>query len=167
MTIDKIRTIVPQILTRESFSEFGDVIELGDDWQFINDGMCKRHNDLAQLNFDSVGQVGISLFDAKIRTLPYEFRLMERHPLGSQAFLPLCGETLLLIVALGSGEVPGQPEAFTSIPSQGVNIHRGVWHGVLTPLSGRGLFAVVDWIGEEDNLQTYQFEQSYRVVQMD
>ncbi len=167
MTSDGTDRVIVRKLTAASFAEFGDVIELGDRPVLINDGKCERHSDLARLDFDPSGRGGISLFDSRIRTLPYEFRLMERHPLGSQAFLPLGCETLLVIAAPDLGDAPGMPLAFESSPFQGVNFRRGVWHGVLTPLSGRGLFAVFDWIGDAENLQTYQFSRSFRVVRQD
>ena len=161
------RTILSTKLTTDGFSDFGDVIEVGESPITINEGMCQRHHDLARLSFEASGQIGISLFDAKIRALPYEFSLMERHPLGSQAFLPMGMGTLLVIVAHDKNGRPGQPLAFESSPFQGINIRRGIWHGVLTPLSGQGLFAVVDYIGKANNLVTHQFEQSFCVEQID
>ena len=161
------RTIFCTKLTTDGFADFGDVIEVGESPMTINEGMCQRHHDLARLSFATSGQVGISLFDAEIRALPYEFSLMERHPLGSQAFLPMGMSTLLVIVAPDNNGRPGQPLAFESSPFQGVNIRRGVWHGVLTPMSGQGLFAVVDWVGEANNLDIHQFEQSFCVERID
>ncbi len=163
MKVPSERQIETRPLTSEFFAEYGDIVERGDRFQFINDGACKRYNDLARLDFDSHGRIGISLFEAEIRTLPYELTMMERHPRGSQAFLPLSTASLLVIVASDIGGTPGVPEAFESLPHQGVNIHRDVWHGVLTPLSGSGLFAVVDWVGSYANLETHQFRQAFVV----
>ena len=157
-------TVVIERLNSESFSEFGDVIEPGDRPMMINEGMCERHGDLARVAFDPAGRAGISVFDARIRSLPYEFSLMERHPFGSQAFLPMGAGTFLVIVAADTGQKPGRPRAFETAPRQGVNILRGVWHGVLTPLSGSGLFGVVDWIGEAENLELFEFSRGFRVV---
>ncbi|MCY3879246.1 MAG: ureidoglycolate lyase [Rhodobacteraceae bacterium] len=163
MSADDNRDIVPQPLTAAGFAAFGDVLEDSTAPVMINDGMCRRHGDLAGLDFDSSGRGGISLFVSKIRTLPYEFELLERHPLGSQAFLPMDGVPFLVIAAAGDS-APGRPVAFETDPYQGVNFHRNVWHGVLTPLGGSGRFAVVDWIGDAGNLQTHRFERPYRVV---
>ena len=101
------------------------------------------------------GQAGISLFKAELRALPYEFSLLERHPDGSQAFLPMSMDPFLVVVAPDAGGVPGAPLAFLTKPGQGVNFHRGTWHGVLTPLTGPGLFAVVDRIGAGANLEEH------------
>lgn len=161
---DNQNTIVIQKLTSDLFQEFGDVIETRDNPQIINNGFCERHSDLARVDFDSSGRGGVSLFVSKIRVLPYEFTLMERHPLGSQSFLPLGFEKLLVIVAQDQEGTPRKPLAFETLPGQGINILRGIWHGVLTPLSGDGKFAVFDWIGNTNNLETYEFADCFRVV---
>ncbi len=90
--------------------------------------------------------------------------MMERHPLGSQAFLPMSLQPFLVIVAPDAGGRPGAPVAFLTGPGQGVNYHRGTWHGVLTPLHAPGLFAVVDRIGEGSNLEEYWFEEPYEIT---
>jgi ureidoglycolate lyase len=67
-------------------------------------------------------------------------------------------DPFLVIVAEGSAGVPGQIHAFATAPGQAINLHRGAWHGVLTPLHAPGLFAVVDRIGDGPNLQEHWFE---------
>ncbi|KUF10929.1 ureidoglycolate lyase [Pseudoponticoccus marisrubri] len=153
-------TIEP--LSEAGFAPFGEVLEAaGDPDKIINQGMCGRFHDRATLDFTQGGRVGISLFRAELRALPYRLEMMERHPLGSQAFLPMSMDGFLVIVAPDAGGRPGQPRAFRSAPGQGINFHRNTWHGVLTPLSGEGLFAVIDRIGEGDNLQEHWFEDPY------
>ena len=157
----KVIEIVP--LTPEAFAPFGDVLEVaGEPDKIINQGLCGRFHDRAQMDF-SDGRAGISLFDAKPRTLPYKLDMVERHPDGSQAFIPMTHQPFLVIVAPDEGGVPGQPLAFLTNPGQAVNYHRGTWHGVLTPLHGPGLFAVVDRIGSGSNLQEYWFDAPYDV----
>ena len=148
-------------LTAEAFAPFGDLIEVsGPPTKLINGGLCGRHHDLARLSFDDAGRAGISLFDAKARTLPYVLDLVERHPLGSQAFLPLDGVPFLVCVAEDAGGVPVRLRAFLTAPGQGVNILRNTWHGVLAPIGADasvtgGRYAVVDRIGPGANLQEY------------
>jgi ureidoglycolate lyase len=89
--------------------------------------------------------------------------MMERHPDGSQAFIPMSEHGFLVIVAPDVDGRPGQPLAFETAPGQAINFHRGTWHGVLTPLQAPGLFAVVDRIGAGDNLQEHWFETAYVV----
>ena len=157
------QAIAIQPLTAEAFAGFGEVLQTGNEPELINDGLCERHTDLASLDFDPEGRAGISLFASQIRSLPYVFQLLERHPLGSQAFVPMGTDPFLVIVAPDQGGVPGMPAAFETAPCQGINLRRGVWHGVLTPLGGNGLFAVVDWIGEADNIETHRFAAPWRV----
>lgn len=156
-------------LTKEDFAPFGDVIELGSIPDFlINQGLCGRHHDLANMDFSpdiGDGRVGISLFDAAPRDLPYSLDVMERHPLGSQAFLPMHEAPFLVIVAEDNNGYPATPQAFLTQSGQGINFHRNVWHGVLTPLANAkhrsGLFAVIDRIGEGNNLQEFWFDEPY------
>lgn len=151
-------------LTREAFAPFGDVLDIeGEPDKIINQGLCGRYHDRADMDFGG-GRAGISLFNAEPRTLPLTLDMVERHPDGSQAFLPMSRKPFLVVVAPDDGGKPGLPQAFLTQPGQGVNYHRGTWHGVLTPLYGPGLFAVVDRIGEGANLEEYWFDQPYRVV---
>ncbi|WP_319412021.1 ureidoglycolate lyase [uncultured Cohaesibacter sp.] len=156
-------------LNAEAFAPFGDILEAsGAPSKIINQGFCGRYHDLAELDFiasgDDGGRAGISLFDAEPRKLPYCLELVERHPLGSQAFLPMSMHGFLVIVAPDEGGRPGKPLAFETKPGQGINFHRNVWHGVLTPLKPPGLFAVVDRIGEASNLEEYRFDAPYWVI---
>lgn len=151
-------------LTPEAFSPFGDVIDAaGDPTSMINNGMCARHNDLATLDFDKDGRVGISVFQGQPYSLPHSLPLMERHPLGSQAFIPMSNAPFLVIVANDVSGRPVSPRAFITQHLQGINIHRGVWHGVLTPLNEPARFAVIDWIGGKHNLEEYYFESPWLI----
>ncbi|SEN15973.1 ureidoglycolate lyase [Loktanella fryxellensis] len=148
-------------LTAVAFAPFGDVLEAsGEPNRIINAGLCGRWHDTARLDFGD-GRAGISLFRAQPRTLPYTCDLLERHPEGSQAFIPMTAAAFLVIVALDEDGQPGMPLAFITAPGQGINLHRGTWHGVLTPLADtgipdNGLFAVIDRIGSGANLQEAQ-----------
>ena len=159
------RTIRARPLSAREFAEFGDVLEAGTGEPVsINQGACDRYSDLAGLEAVSPGRLGISIFRARTRRLPYEFDLMEKHPLGSQAFIPMEPAPFLVIAAADDGGKPARPLAFVAAPWQGINFRRGTWHGVLTPLGGRGQFAVVDRIGEGANLIEHRFGRVYRVV---
>ncbi|WP_298859616.1 ureidoglycolate lyase [uncultured Sulfitobacter sp.] len=152
-------------LTAEAFAPFGDVLEInGAPDKIINAGLCGRYHDRAALDFGNEGRAGLSLFSAEPRSLPYSFDLLERHPDGSQAFIPMTENPFLVIVAKDMSGKPGTPQAFLTAPHQGVNFHRGTWHGVLTPLAAPGLFAVVDRIGATHNLEEVTFDRPYTVV---
>ncbi|OWY00792.1 MULTISPECIES: ureidoglycolate lyase [unclassified Thioclava] len=154
-------------LTPEAFAPFGDVLEAsGAPDKLINAGLCGRYHDRAQLDFgaESGGRAGLSIFKAEPRTLPYLCDLLERHPEGSQAFLPMSADPFLVIVAPDAGGKPGTPRAFLTDGAQGINLHRGTWHGVLTPLAAPGLFAVVDRIGETANLEEHPLDAPFTVT---
>lgn len=150
-------------LTAEAFAPFGEVIETGGAFVTINDGFCRRFTDLA--SFDIVdGRPGLSLFQAEIRALPYDCALLERHPLGSQCFIPMRSSRFLVIVAADAGGAPGTPTAFVAADHQSVNIARNTWHGVLCPIAGSGLFAVIDRIGAGGNLEEHRLSRPIRVT---
>ena len=146
-------------ISAEAFAPFGDLIEPGTiPAVLINEGLCKRFTDLARFDIED-GTLGLSLFDAEIRVLPHRLDLMERHPLGSQCFVPLGGSSYLVIVAQDDGGAPGMPRAFVAGPEQPVNIAKNTWHGVLAPISGSGLFAVLDRIGPGQNLEEHRLRE--------
>lgn len=156
-------TVAP--LTAAAFAPFGDVLEAaGAPDKIINQGLCGRFHDRAKLDFGPDGRAGMSMFQAQPRSLPYTLDLMERHPEGSQAFVPLSQQPFLVIVAPDAGGVPDAPRAFVTSGAQAINFHRNTWHGVLTPLHAPGLFAVVDRIGATPNLQEHWFDVPWQVV---
>ncbi len=151
-------------LTKDAFAPFGDVLEVaGDPDKIINQGLCGRYHDLAQIDIVD-GKAGISLFNAEPRTFPIKLDMMERHPEGSQAFLPMSFDPFVVIVAPDDDGTPGDPRAFLTTPGQGVNYARGTWHGVLTSIHAPGLFAVVDRIGPGANLQEHWFDTPYTIL---
>jgi ureidoglycolate lyase len=143
-------------LTAEAFRRFGDVIDAaGSATMMINDARCERFHDLARLEFAG-GKAGISIFRSKASALPYQLELMERHPAGSQAFLPMGGRSYLVVVAEDAGGRPGDLYAFLAGPEQGVNYLAGTWHAPLIALDDDAVFAVVDRIGSGDNLDEHR-----------
>ncbi|MGZ2259528.1 ureidoglycolate lyase [Roseobacter sp. A03A-229] len=152
-------------LTAEAFAPFGDVLDCsGSPDRMINAGLCGRFHDRAQMDFGPDGRAGLSLFEAEPRALPYTLDLLEQHPEGSQAFIPMTPAPFLVTVAPDDGGKPGAPLAFLTAPYQGINLHRGTWHGVLTPLTAPGIFAVIDRIGETPNLREVFLDPPYLVV---
>jgi len=150
-------------LTAQAFAPYGDVIEVaGAPDKIINQGFCARHHDLARLDFAD-GRAGISLFDAKARTMPHLVDMVERHPMGSQAFVPVSNVPFLVVVAEDEDGTPVRLKAFVTQPGQSINLHRGVWHGVLAPINASGQYVVVDRIGLGDNLEEFWFETQYVV----
>ncbi len=160
-----MKRIIAQPLTAHAFAPFGEVLEAaGTPDKIINAGFCSRYHDRAQLDFGTDGRAGVSIFKAEPRTLPYRLDLLERHPDGSQAFIPMSMTEWLVIVATGDGPEPGAIHAFLAAPGQGINLRRGCWHGVLTPLHAPGLYAVVDRIGTTPNLEEFTLPDPVEVT---
>jgi ureidoglycolate lyase len=147
--------IIIEPMSADAFAPFGDLLEAkGTPDTIINQGLCGRFHDRARMDF-SDGRAGISIFHAEKRDLPLKLDLVERHSEGSQAFVPMSHQPFLVVVAEDQNGTPQNIRAFLTEAGQAINIHRGVWHGVLTPLYDPGLFAVIDRIGEGPNLEEY------------
>jgi len=160
------RTIRAEPLTGEAFAEFGDVIEANGSPNFmINEGRCGRFHDLARPELaDETGHVSLSVGKSDAVDLPLILDLMERHPLGSQAFIPMEGTQFVVIVAPDDGGVPGTPRAFRTSGTQGIQYRANCWHGVLAPLTGPSDFLIVDRVGTGENLEEYRLENPYIVT---
>jgi ureidoglycolate lyase len=135
-------------LEAHAFSPFGDVIEPGRPGKHrtINEGFAERFDDLARLDTGRQGgQPVLSVFRARPRALPLQLRLVERHLLGSQAFVPLLPQRFLVVVApAGPLPVVAQLRCFIAGPGQGVNYAAGTWHHPLIALDAGGDFLVID-----------------------
>ncbi|GAA0594289.1 ureidoglycolate lyase [Paenochrobactrum glaciei] len=159
-------TIKISPLTASAFAPFGDILckTQAPSAFHINQGNCLRHHDLAKVEATGTNaRVMINIFSAKPYGLPFHLNMVERHPYGSQAFMPLSSEPFLVIVAHDTGEDPAKPQAFITQSGQGINIHRNVWHGVLTPLNKPSDFLVIDRGGDENNLQEFFFPKPYLI----
>lgn len=143
-------------LTASAFSPFGAVIQLEGARHYpINEGTTERFHALALTDTQAAGgETGISLFRGQAFTLPFRLRVMERHPLSSQAFIPLqtqADDRYLVVVAPPGPLDVGQLRAFLARGFQGVQYARGVWHHPLIALDRNSDFLVVDRIGEDPN----------------
>ena len=153
-----------QPLSKDAFAPFGDVIEIGGaEGLLINDGTTDRFDDLADIDVASGGgRPVISIFRGRTRRLdptePIEINMMERHPLGSQAFIPLQDAPYLVVVAPNADDVgPGDLFAFLAQGRQGVNYCRDLWHHPLLVLEDGHQFLVIDRSGPGDNCVEHYF----------
>lgn len=146
-------------LTAEAFAPFGEVIETEGRHHFpINDGMVQRFHDLAAVDtLAGEGRPGISIFVAQPHRMPLEVRALERHPLASQAFVPLDDRPFVVVVA-PAGADPGRDalRGFVTNGRQGVNYARGVWHHVLVAVGRQQSFVVIDRIGTGPNCDVFE-----------
>ncbi|KRA50356.1 ureidoglycolate lyase [Devosia sp. Root635] len=159
-------TITIEPLSAAAFAPFGQVIETAGAHHYpINNGMTERYHDLARVELGGVHpRPLISLFRGQPYALPLALKLVERHPLGSQAFYPLSSAPWLVIVAEDDGGAPVRLRAFAPAPGQGVNIAMNTWHGVLTPLETDSDFLVVDRGGDGNNLEEHHFDMPWTVA---
>ena len=145
-------------LTPEAFAPFGDVIDTRTaDYFPINAGRTRRYHDLAKV--ETLGEQArtlISIFVSQPVSLPLELDFLERHPQGSQAFMPLHDERFVVVVAPpGDSIEPDEVRAFVTDGRQGVNYRAGTWHAIQSVLEREGEFLVVDRGGEGNNCDEY------------
>lgn len=147
-------------ITQENFAPYGHLIEkAGSQESIINDGKCIRHHDLVDINISGEGEKPIvSIFSSEPCQIPLEVKMVERHPYGSQAFIPMHDRPFLVVVCKEENGVFSQPIAFITEPGQGVNINAGQWHGTLTPLYEHGDFLVIDRSNPQNNLEVHHFD---------
>ena len=159
-------TITPKKITKENFAKFGELITTDDIRPIsINDGYAKRFDGIANLDTSKDnGKTTISIFSALKRTFPMNIDIMEQHPLGSQAFIPMKETTFLSFVAPG-GEKPDldKIEAFIIPPGLGVNYKTGTWHFPLIATEDMN-FLVVDRKGSGDNLKVQKIEENQVIL---
>lgn len=149
-------------LTRGAFAPFGDVIEKEGAQSFeTNQGTAVRYHDLARLALSAnEGRSLLSIFEAVVpAVLPVRLRLLERHPISSQAFIPMGAAPFVVVVAPG-GDAPdlGRIRAFRTSGRQGINFHVATWHHPLIALE-RADFLVIDRDGPGPG-----FDQDYEEV---
>ncbi|MBL4827294.1 MAG: ureidoglycolate lyase [Spongiibacteraceae bacterium] len=150
-------------LTAEAFLPFGDVIEVSDKNQqvTINRGSCVRHHNLASIDTaEQGGSTLVNIFCAKAAQLPHKVTVMERHPLSSQAFVPLGTQRYLVVVGKKGRFDACSLSAFIAQAGQGVNYHRGVWHHFCLPLDETMNFLVIDRAGAGNNCDEFIIPQS-------
>jgi len=162
------QVLVPKPLTAEAFSAFGDVIEASDSVKHfpINDGFTERFHDLAKVDVNDAdadnnkGHAIVSIFRSTPLAQPIAIKMMERHPHGSQAFIPM-GSNPYLIVVAPSGELEtNNIEVFIAHGDQGVNYHKGTWHHFCLALSSESDFLVIDRGGDGDNCDVVELDGS-------
>ncbi|WFU14619.1 ureidoglycolate lyase [Bradyrhizobium sp. CB3481] len=149
-----------ELFTRAAFAPFGEVIEAeGVKPKLINEGYARRFDELANIDvLAGGGQINISWFVASARPAPIAIKLIERHPRGSQLFMPLNGMAWLVVVC-SDPRIPSSYRAFSATARQGVNYARSCWHHPLLVLEHASPFLGVDRKGEGNNLEEYRLAE--------
>ncbi|MCC7038105.1 MAG: ureidoglycolate lyase [Alphaproteobacteria bacterium] len=157
----KQRILKPEPLTAAAFRPYGDVLETATAKELrpINYGNTERYHDIARL--DLLNQQGtplVSIFRSRPLPRPIQVKVMERHPLSSQAFFPLSNHPYMVVVAEAGEFDAARLRAFLAGPQQGVNYAAGTWHHYSLALDKVCDFMVIDRGGPEKNLDEVYFE---------
>lgn len=161
-------TVPLQPLSAAQFAAFGDVIECTGQPLSINQGKTERYHALSLPQVAGEGaRIGMSIFrNLQASSLPLQIDMLERHPQGSQSFIPMDGQVFVIVVALPLNDRQpdeGQVYAFLSNGQQGITYAKGVWHHPLITLEAPSNFLVVDRIGTGPNCDIHQLSQSYMI----
>ena len=160
------KIIKPIKINRSNFSTYGDLISANDiNPMDINSGYAKRFDNLTDLNTTKDGgKTIVSIFSALKRAFPMTVDMMEKHPLSSQAFIPMKETTFLCFVA-PPGELPeiNKIQSFIIPPKMGINYKPGIWHFPLISTENTN-FLVIDRKGKGENLITHKFEKEKIVL---
>ena len=159
--------IKPVKITKANFATYGDLISSDDVKPMdINAGYAKRFDNLANINTSKDdGKTIISIFSALKRTFPMKIDMMEKHPLGSQAFVPM-KETIFLSFVAPPGDAPeiNKIQSFIIPPKMGVNYKPGIWHFPLISTEDTD-FLVIDRKGNDENLTIHKFEKEEIILE--
>ena len=153
--------IKPKKINKTNFSKFGQIIDTSKKKYFrINNGYAKRYDNLGKINTSlNKGRTIVSIFSAKKRKFPMKVDMMEKHPLGSQAFVPM-KETSFLVFVAPKGNKPDLKKIQSfRIPKQtGINLNPGIWHFPLISMKDMN-FLVIDRKGKGKNLIIHKFKK--------
>ena len=161
-------TLQPVPLTRERFAPYGDVIESADaDKAAMNASRFERFDDLCSVEVAERGRVAVSIARCRVATqLPYRIDMVERHPLGSQAFVPLTPSRMIVVVAPPEEDVRAEDlAAFVTNGRQGINYHRGTWHMPLIAFDAGQEFLVIDRAGDKPNCDEHTLDEPVMLVE--
>ena len=150
-------------LTAAAFTPYGDVLQVADDKEHfpINDGYTERYHDLANIDVaDEDGRAIVSIFRSTPLVMPIKIKMMERHPLSSQAFMPLSQQRYLVVVAPKGEFNKDKIQVFLAQATQGVNYHKGTWHHFCLALNKDSDFLVIDRSGKGSNCDVQQFDEA-------
>ena len=159
-------TLQPELLTRERFAPYGDVIETSrESSDAMNEARFERFDDLCKIDLINDGRIAVSIARCRTPTsLPLRLDMVERHPLGSQAFVPLSRCKMVIVVAPPEESVDASElRAFVTNGKQGINYHRGTWHMPLIAFEAGQEYLIIDRGGEEPNCDMHTLDDAILV----
>lgn len=159
-------TLTAEPLTAAAFAPFGDVIDTSGTAEAINQGKGWRYRDQARIDLAAEqGRTAVSIMACVPEAPPVPLRLMERHPLGNQVFMPVNGQRYIVVVA-PAGEPPAARDirAFLARGDQGINYHRGIWHHPMIALDAACQFFEVHRAGPGNNCDEAELDTAMAVA---
>ena len=156
-------TLIPEPLNSDDFAPYGDVIESAvDSTAEMNAASFERFDDLCKIEMQDNARVAVSIARCLVvSSLPYRIDMVERHPLGSQAFVPLSPAKMIVVVAPpGDAVKTSDLRAFVSNGRQGINYHRGTWHMPLIAFAAGQEFLIIDRVGDVPNCDMFSLDES-------
>lgn len=156
-------TLKPEPLTRERFAPYGDVVETSRDASDgMNEARFERFDDLCKIDLINDGRIAVSIARCRTPTsLPLRLDTVERHPLGSQAFVPLSPCKMVIVVAPPEESVDASSlRAFETNGRQGINYHRGTWHMPLISFEAGQEYLIIDRAGDEPNCDMHTLDDA-------
>jgi ureidoglycolate lyase len=161
-----MKKLVVEKLTKDAFSPFGEVVELdGAEGKLVNAGTALSYPDLARVDVGEGGRTSVNFIRASPQGMPLRVSALERHPLGSQTFLPLRALPFMIIVAAPGPFDPKTVRAFVTHGWQGINYRKGVWHHALICLGAESEFIVIDRAGEGVNYDEVTFNEPFLLIE--
>ena len=161
-------TLKPEPLTSERFAPYGDVIEASmNRTEAMNAERFQRFDDLCKVDMQDGGRVAVSIARCRAATsLPLRIDMVERHPLGSQAFMPLTPCSMIVVVAPPEESVDASDlRAFVTNGRQGINYHRGTWHMPLIAFDAGREFLIIDRAADTPNCDTHDLDEPVMLVE--
>ena len=154
-------SLQPELLTAEAFAPYGDVVESSEQQvAAMNAESFERFDDLCSVEARD-GHVAISIARCRtITALPHTIDMIERHPHGSQSFVPLTPCRMMVVVApAGEPAAAKDLRAFVSNGRQGINYHRGTWHMPLIAFDAGQEFLIIDRVGDSPNCDLHYLDE--------
>jgi ureidoglycolate lyase len=156
-------------LTGDSFAPFGDVIQKQGHYpEEINYGQTRKYANLAGIDTtDEGGETAVHIYRSRPVSLPFKIKVMECHPLGSQAFVPLHNRPFLVVVAPPAEQLDFKSiQGFFTNGEQGVNLHKGVWHHYQLSLEEISDYLVIDRSGPGNNRVEHHLEKTLFIEEL-
>ena len=156
-------TLKPEPLTRERFAPYGDVIETSREGKGeMNEARFERFDDLCAVDLIDEGRIAVSIARCRTPTsLPLRLDMVERHPLGSQAFMPLSPCKMVVVVAPPEESVEASAlRAFVTNGRQGINYRRGTWHMPLISFAAGQEYLIIDRAGDKPNCDEHSLDEA-------